>query len=378
MDQRFCTHCGAQLVSGARFCVECGERADGIARKPARRVAADRLAPAIVVAVVLAVAAGAIFVASRSAAPPAVVPPRESAPAANAAAPLPDGHPPLTVPDDVRQVIERMTELARSKPDDLETWKQLGFVQYRAGQVDRTYLAAAATTYEHVLEIDPKNLDALRALGNIAFDGEKADRAIDYYQRFLAIQPGDTGVLTDLGTMYLSAQQTEKAIETYQTVLKADPKFFQAQFNLAIAYRAAGDSDKALDALKQARGVAEDDATRQRVDDLLARLTGAKPEGAAPAPPAATGVKADFESIFRAHPIVGPKLDRIEWTTEHSLRVVMRDFPMDGMPPEVRKRFRDRIVTGLRDKKAQHQIGEPMQVELVDATSGRVMETVTE
>ncbi len=266
MDQRFCTHCGAQLVSGARFCVECGERADGIARKPARRVAADRLAPAIVVAVVLAVAAGAIFVASRSAAPPAVVPPRESAPAANAAAPLPDGHPPLTVPDDVRQVIERMTELARSKPDDLETWKQLGFVQYRAGQVDRTYLAAAATTYEHVLEIDPKNLDALRALGNIAFDGEKADRAIDYYQRFLAIQPGDTGVLTDLGTMYLSAQQTEKAIETYQTVLKADPKFFQAQFNLAIAYRAAGDSDKALDALKQARGVAEDDATRQRVE----------------------------------------------------------------------------------------------------------------
>ena len=51
---------------------------------------------------------------------------------------------------------------------------------------------------------------------------------------------------------------------------------------------------------------------------------------------------------------------------------------MDGMPPMVRDKFTDRIRSGVRDSKTRHQATAPVTIELVDAASGRVMETITE
>jgi cytochrome c-type biogenesis protein CcmH/NrfG len=389
MEQRFCTQCGARLLQAAKFCVECGHRIGSTARAGRRvPVSFARAAPAIVVAVVLLVAGGAVFWGTRVAAPPAVVPPRGGggAPAAGGQEALPDGHPPLELPANVRDAINKMAEVAKTKPDDMDVWKQLGFAQYRAGQVDPSFLNAAADSYGHVLDHDPKDLDALRAMGNISYDHDQSQEAQAYYERYLAIKPGDPSVLTDLGTMYLSNRQVDKALEIYRGVLKDNPTFFQAQFNLAIALRAAGQSDAALDALRRSREMADDDQTKQRVDELIARLTGEKPPAAAGAPPAApvggapatAGLQGDIESIFRQHPIVGPKLDRIQWTDPQTARVILRQFPMDGMPPMVRKMFTDRIQNGLREKKTQYAVQGTLKIELVDADTGRVMETVTE
>jgi len=378
MENRFCWRCGAKLLPDARFCTTCGAASGAATRKHRGRFPVERYAPAAVVGVVLLVAGIAIFLGNRNAAPPAVVPPRDGGGEG-----LPAGHPPIQVPDDVRAVIDRMAEAAKKSPKDLDSWKQLGFVQYRAGQVDAKYLTSAEETYKHVLEIDPKDLDALRALGNIDFDREQPEHAMEYYRKYLEVKPDDLHVQTDLGTMMLSAKQTEAAIKTYQSVLKADPKFFQAQFNLAIAYRAAGEDEKALGALRHARDLAEDDATRKRVDELLARLTGEPVPAAAAqaAPPAAAGgggIRADVESIFRSHPITGPKLERVDWPDDHTAKVVLRQFPMEGMPPFVRQKFVDHIREELKDKKAQDKVDGSIQIELVDADTGRVMETISE
>jgi Flp pilus assembly protein TadD len=379
MENRFCWRCGARFLPDARFCTACGAASGAVAPEHQRRFPVERYAPAAVVGVVLLVAAIAIFLGNRHAAPPAVVPPRNGGGAG-----LPAGHPPIQVPDDVRAVIDRMADTARKNPKDLDTWKQLGFVQYRAGQVDAKYLTSAEETYKHVLELDPKDLDALRALGNIDFDREQPEQAMGYYRRYLELKPDDLHVQTDLGTMMLSAKQTDAAIKTYRAVLKADPEFFQAQFNLAIAYRAAGQDEKALDALRHARDLAGDDATRKRVDELLARLTGEPPPEAAAqaAPPAGAagggGIRADVESIFRSHPITGPKLERIDWPDDQTAKVVLRQFPMEGMPPFVRQKFVDHIRQELKDKKARDQVKGPIHVDLVDADTGRVMETISE
>ena len=376
--QRFCTACGSELVAGARFCVECGQPLAGRTRQRRGSTAGlERLAPLLIFGTVVTLGATAVVLGMRSAAPPAVVPPREAPPAANE--PLPDGHPPVSIPDDVRSALDRMAAQAKQKPDDVEMWKQLGFAQYRAGQVDRSYLAPAAESYEHVLSLKPTDLDALRTLGNIAYDRENTDAAVRYYQRYLEQKPDDAYVLTDLGTMFLSANNLARAIATYEEVLAADPKFFQAQFNLAIAYRQSGDSAKALDALRKSQEMAPDEETKKRVQDLLARVAGApSAPAAAPQGGAGTTLRAGIESIFRSHPIVGPKLDRIEWPDENSAKVILRDFPMDGMPPQMRDRFVERIRTGLRDQKKTHSVGASLRVELVDGGSGRVMETVVE
>ena len=377
MSTHFCTQCGAKLLSDARFCAACGRPVGGGATPARRRFPLERWAPLLVVGTVLVVAGTAVLVGARSAPPPNAPPPRAAGQNASA---MPEGHPPVQIPDDVRKVIAKLADAAKGRPDDVEAWQQLGFVQYRAGQVDPAYLADAEATYTHLLELQPENLDALRALGNIAFDRDAPERAMDYYRRYLKLKPDDLSVQTDLATMLLSSKQIDAALKAYQDVLAKDPKFFQAQFNLAIAYRAAGDDAKALAALEHARELADDDATRQRVDALLARLKGgAAPEVATGEAAAAGGdLHSDVEAIFRSHPIVGPKLDRVEWPSADRARVLLREFPMDGMPPMVREKFTERIRSGIRDSRARNQVNTPVTVELVDAASGRVMATVTE
>jgi tetratricopeptide (TPR) repeat protein len=393
MAQKFCTHCGAQLVPAARFCVECGEKTGGTGSPRVVRAGLNRFAPLAIVGAVVLVGGTAVWVGARSARPSNVVPSREAPPPSGQQAALPEGHPPIAVPDNVRQAIDKLAASAKANPDDLDSWRQLGFIQYRTSQADPAYLVDAKASYEHVLEKEPKDLDALRALGNIAYDQEDPEQAIRYYERFLEVEPENKSVKTDLGTMFLSARQTEKAIQIYESILKDDPSFFQAQFNLGIAYRAAGDSDRALKELQRAREVATDDVTRGRVDQLLAHLSG-QPEGAAPgsapaaagapgAAPAApagqvTGVQAEIEKIFRTHPIVGAKLDRIEWSDDRTAKVLLRQFPMDGMPPEIRKQFTDRIQSKIKESKDRNQVADTIRIELVDSASGRVMETVTE
>lgn len=383
MTQKFCTHCGAQLVAEAHFCVECGAKIDGTSPARSARVGLGRYAPLAIVGAVLLVGGTAVWVGARSAQPSNVVPPREAPPSGQQA--LPEGHPPIAVPDNVRQAIGKLVEAAEADPDNLDAWRQLGFIQYRTSQADPAYLADAKASYEHVLEKEPKDLDSLRALGNIAYDEEKPEQAIRYYERYLEVEPDDKGVMTDLGTMFLTARQAEKAINIYQAVLEDDPSFFQAQFNLGIAYRAAGDSDRAFQALQRAREVATDDLTRGRVDQLLAHLTGqpAAAPAAAPVAPAAppaqvSDVQAEIEKIFRSHPIVGAKLDRIEWSDDRTAKVLLRQFPMDGMPPDIRKQFTDRIEGKIKESKDRNRVTDTVHIELVDSASGRVMETVTQ
>jgi len=382
MTTRFCENCGAPRLPDARFCVECGEPLAGAAASPRRTLAhLARLAPLLVVATIAAAGGAAVWLGTQSAAPPAVVPPRD----AQARPPdLPEGHPPLTLPDDVRQRIAQMTKDAAAKPDDLKLWNQLGLVQYRAGQIESQFLGDAAVSFQHVIERDPNNLDALQSLGNIAFDRNQAEPAVEYYRRYLALRSDDPYVRTNLGTMYLTAHKPQDALEAYQEALRLDPTFFQAQFSLAVAYRATGDSEKALAALDKARGLAPDEATRAQVDSIFARLTGSGSPmggagGAAPAADAAPATfRGDVEAVFRSHPIVGPKLDHIDWPDERTAKVFLHDFPMDAMPEFARQKLVERIKTSVDAGKTKYQIADTVRVELIDSASGRMMESVTD
>jgi cytochrome c-type biogenesis protein CcmH/NrfG len=373
MPNRFCTQCGVSLLPEARFCTACGQRAGGGMGRALRPRGGERWAPVLVAAVVVGLGGLAVGLGTRDAAPPNVPPPR-----GQAAGGMPEGHPPLEVPEDVRKVIAKMADAAKEKPDDLEAWRQLGFVQYRSGQVDPTYLAAAASTYTHILGKAPDDLDALRALGNIAYDRNDPARAMEFYRRYLALKPDDLGVQTDLATMQLATREYDAALAGYQAVLRADPNYFQAQFNLAIAYRASGDDEQALAALRRAREIAADDDTRQRVDALIAHVSGAAPAAPQAAVPGDGDLHRAVEGVFRAHPIVGSRIDRIDWTGDNSARVLLRGFPMNGMPAAVREKFVDRVRGGLRQAKSDHQVTAALTVELVDAESGTVMETVAE
>ena len=285
----------------------------------------------------------------------------------------------------MKQTIRDLAAKAAAAPDDIEEWNRLAEVQYRAAQVDPAYLSEAASSYKHILEREPENPDAIRAMGNIAFDQQQPDAAIDYYQRYLKLKPDDLEVKTDLGTMFLSAGKTTEAMDIYKSVLAKNPKFFQAQFNMAIAYRSLGQMDETQKALEKARDMAPDDKTRGQVEQLLARAKGqpvAETAGAQGAPPpvaaAATTFQGDVEGLFRQHPIIGSKVQRVQWDGAESAKVFLRDFPMDQMGAEMQTMFVDRMKARIKEKKDARQVTQTTRIDLIDEPSGKVMATITE
>ncbi|MGH7476364.1 MAG: tetratricopeptide repeat protein, partial [Longimicrobiales bacterium] len=56
---------------------------------------------------------------------------------------------------------------------------------------DRGDMHAAAASFRRVLQLDPHNLVALRALGDLARRADRPDEAAGYYREILAMDPGD-------------------------------------------------------------------------------------------------------------------------------------------------------------------------------------------
>ena len=381
---RFCPYCGAERLPQARFCTECGERLEAPQARQRRfslRIS-PQAAPFVVAGIVLLVASlavlqGLVFPAARKAAPTRT--------AADPGANLPDDHPPIEVPEEVQKAITELVEKAKAEPDNLDLWRQVAQVQYRAGLLQPRYLKDAETAYQHILAKVPQDLEALRALGNIAYERQQPEIAMSFYQQYLAQKPDDPEVKTDLGTMLLASGKQDEAIATYQQVLEKHPQFFQAHFNLGVAYHGMGKLDEALAALRKARELAPDERIRAQVDQVLARVQGAPVgQGAAgqatPAEPRAgeASFRSAAESLFRQNPVMGSRVQRIEWQGEHLARVYLQDFPMEQMGPQMRTMFRERMLGRLREQKTRFAVQEPVKFELVDAASGSVMDTLSE
>jgi tetratricopeptide (TPR) repeat protein len=316
---------------------------------------------------------------------------------------LPPGHPQLVkLPDEARKFITNLQSKAEAAPKDVAAWNRLGDVTERAAMFDQSYYAVAERAYAHVLKLDPDNLDALRGVGNLDYDRHRYDEAIAAYEHYLNRKPDDPRVRTDLGTMYLSSGNTDLAMVEYKKVVAKNPKFFEAYFNLGVAYAEQEDKPAARSYFLKARELAPDDRTRGEIDQMLATVGGAgggetavasgesgagaggaiASSGAGGATgPAIGGGSGTFQNAFeqmvRALPIAGSKVHAVQWTGNSRARMLMDDFPMDQMPPFAATRFLEDLKSGTRDVMNDHHVQGPMTVEIADAASNRVMQSVT-
>ncbi len=403
MSSRFCSQCGAAMSAGARFCSACGVRADGSAppaAPPAPAPGWQLTTGGLAVFGSLLVSGLAIWAAILSPEPPK---PRPGATAGGPGAPTGAGlaapAPPLEIPAEVKSFIVDLERRAEAAPKDTELWTRLGKVYARTGQLDPSYGAKALAAFDRVLAIDPAHREAIRGKANVFYDRNEHAQAIPLFERYLALAGDDPAARTDLATMYLAAGDGPKAIATYEAVIAAHPTFLQAHYNLAVTHAQLGDVDAAVAGFTKARALAPDDRVRKQIDDMIARLQGAAPPaatagvppvpgapgggaaaGVAPAPPppstASSPFQQDVETRFRAAPIMGDRIVRVEWRGPASARVAVRSFPMDGMPEAVRSKFTARLVDELRAAAQANSPGGTVTVEIVDADAGTVMATV--
>jgi tetratricopeptide (TPR) repeat protein len=321
--------------------------------------------------------------------PPAPSPSSEDQPARQ----LPAGHPKVELPKEARAFIAQTEAKARANPSDLVSWNQLGDVALRAAMFDAAYYGKAAGAYGHVLKLDPDNLDALRGVGNLDFDQRKYDQAIAAYEHYLEKKSDDPDVRTDLGTMYLSTGAADQAVTQYRQVLASHPDFFEANFNLGIAYGEVNNASGARASLERALKLAPSAEARNRVTQMLASLHNPAVAGA-PAPSSAAGsatqianggdapgantFRGAMEEMLRDLPIAGPKVASVQWPSENKARVLMDNFPMDQMPPFAQHKFISDVKNGINQVKQSHRVNGAVEVDICDAASGHVMQSVTE
>ena len=85
-----------------------------------------------------------------------------------------------------------------------------------------------------ILKEDPKNLKALVELGNLYFDAEQFDSAIQYYARALELEPKNPDVRTDMGIMYRRKEDPERALAEFKKAAQDDPKHVNSRYNMGV------------------------------------------------------------------------------------------------------------------------------------------------
>ncbi len=387
MIASFCPQCGAKTVPPANFCAACGEVLPGTksntAKRPQRSSASawGSLIPGFtVLSLYLLVGTGLWVFVLRSQPFPSAAAPASEGQASKGGSTLPQEHPPVSLPEEAKKLLAELVDKANAAPQEVKTWKTLAEAQSRAARLDSSYRSAALSSYRHVLELAPNDFDALRGVGNIYYDFEEYAKATEYYQKYLALNPDDASVRTDLGTMYLYTDDANRAIAEYQTVLAKKPDFFQAYFNLGIAYQDLGETDKARESLGRAKALTTDKNIQGKIAEVLAQFSGAPSPtltAAPPVDPARSPFQQAVEKLFRGHEIMGPRIGRIEWPTAAEAHVFFQNFPMSAMPPEVRERFLGKLRTQVTEAKSANSINGTAKIELIDADTNQVMETIT-
>jgi cytochrome c-type biogenesis protein CcmH/NrfG len=85
-----------------------------------------------------------------------------------------------------------------------------------------------------ILKEDPKNLKALVDLGNLYFDTDQIDSAIQVYSRALELDPKNADVRTDMGIMYRRKGDPDRAISEFKKAAQDDPKHVNSRYNMGV------------------------------------------------------------------------------------------------------------------------------------------------
>lgn len=95
-------------------------------------------------------------------------------------------------------------------------------------------MAAAITNLEAAVTAKPDDYQSWVQLGHLYYDTGQAEKAITAYTTSLKYHPGDANLLTDLGVMYRQAKQPDKAIEMFKKAQALDATHQASRFNEGI------------------------------------------------------------------------------------------------------------------------------------------------
>jgi tetratricopeptide (TPR) repeat protein len=132
--------------------------------------------------------------------------------------------------------------------------------------------AEAQTELEHVLRMNPSNVEAQRLLAEVLLRQEKFDEAAQRYEQYLAARPADAAALMELGVAHVALGRHDEAIARFRRAVELVPQDGMAHRNLARALLTKGAYDDAANHARQATLLRPDDPVAH--DQLGVALAG--------------------------------------------------------------------------------------------------------
>jgi Flp pilus assembly protein TadD len=95
-------------------------------------------------------------------------------------------------------------------------------------------VASQVQSLKEIVKKDPKNLPAWVELGNLYFDTDRPNEAIEAYSQYLAVKPDNADVRTDMGIMYRKLGQFDRAIQEFKKAAQSDAKHANSRYNIGV------------------------------------------------------------------------------------------------------------------------------------------------
>jgi tetratricopeptide (TPR) repeat protein len=145
--------------------------------------------------------------------------------------------------------------------------------QTQVPAIDPAVFLATEATLKSTLSSKPNDVKTLVELGNLYYDNNKYQPAIDYYGKALEIDPNDVAVRTDRGSCYWSLGQADPAISEFQKSLQVNPTHPQTLYNLGIVYlHGKNDVAEARKAWEKLLATNPNYPQRDRIQQMLASM----------------------------------------------------------------------------------------------------------
>lgn len=116
----------------------------------------------------------------------------------------------------------------------------LGKIQQALSQWDE-----ALSSYQHSLELDPKQSETAVSTAQIYEKKYAYKQAIEWYQKALEIDAKQQGVYEKIGLLYIQLQQTDQAVQAFQNELELFPNHASTHYYLAQRLKEDGKIDEA-------------------------------------------------------------------------------------------------------------------------------------
>ena len=146
--------------------------------------------------------------------------------------------------DAAEELYRRILDLDPRQPDALNF---LGIVTMHRGGID-----AAIELIRKSIELDPGTPDRYNNLGNVLLAADRVDEAVSAYEKAIELAPAHADAYNNLGIIYRGQRRFEKAARAYERAIDIDPKHVEAYTNYGNLLAAQGDMPRAIRAYSKA------------------------------------------------------------------------------------------------------------------------------